>query len=141
MFVVGAIVLLSFVVIVTRVIASMVETSSKQVGRAAKSLELKSLSLFRKSKSQRSRARALFDFEMDDDRTLPFRKDDILTLVSPPNEGWVEAELDGASGLVPCNHIEVMKLSYFFLYEYWYSSVLHVSFIRCGFRIPDSGRG
>jgi hypothetical protein len=46
-------------------------------------------------------AKALFDFAGESENDLPFRKDDLITIIRPVGTGWLEGELNGRVGLIP----------------------------------------
>jgi hypothetical protein len=73
--------------------------------RTSKETEMKELA---PHSSNAGRAQVLFDFTMEDERTLPCLQGDVVTLLGTPREGWVEAEKDGLTGLVPLNHLAIL---------------------------------
>lgn len=49
-------------------------------------------------------ATANFDFEAQEDNELPFKKGDVLSILTQDGDWW-DAELNGAKGMVPANYL------------------------------------
>jgi signal transducing adaptor molecule len=49
---------------------------------------------------------ALYDLSADDEDTLSFKKDDIITIVEEINEDWLRGCLNGRAGIVPMNYVK-----------------------------------
>lgn len=49
---------------------------------------------------------ALFDLSTDDEDTLSFRKDDIITIVEEINKDWLRGCLNGRAGIIPTNYVK-----------------------------------
>jgi len=55
-------------------------------------------------------ARALYDYEAEDQEELTFKEKDILQILDDSDpSGWYQAILDGQTGLIPSNYIEVLN--------------------------------
>ncbi|GME75470.1 unnamed protein product [Ambrosiozyma monospora] len=52
------------------------------------------------------KVRALYDLESNDEDTLPFKKDDIITIVETVNAEWLRGCLHGKLGIIPVNYVE-----------------------------------
>ena len=53
------------------------------------------------------KARALFDFKPNSERELAFSAGDIITLTRTVDDNWLEGTVDGRSGIVPINYVEL----------------------------------
>ncbi|XP_074650813.1 endophilin-A-like [Tubulanus polymorphus] len=53
-------------------------------------------------------ARALYDFEAENESELEFKENEIITLTQQLDENWYEGEIHGRTGLFPCNYVEVI---------------------------------
>ena len=53
------------------------------------------------------KARAIFDFKPSNERELAFSTGDVITLTRTVDDNWLEGELDGRSGIVPANYVEL----------------------------------
>lgn len=49
---------------------------------------------------------ALFDLTSDDEDTLSFKKDDIITIVEEINADWLRGCLNGRAGIIPTNYVK-----------------------------------
>lgn len=49
---------------------------------------------------------ALFDLSSDDEDTLSFKKNDIITIVEEINQDWLRGCLHGRAGIVPTNYVK-----------------------------------
>lgn len=49
---------------------------------------------------------ALYDLSSDDEDTLSFKKDDIITIVEEINADWLRGCLNGRAGIVPTNYVK-----------------------------------
>jgi signal transducing adaptor molecule len=49
---------------------------------------------------------ALYDLSSDDEDTLSFKKDDIITIVEEINKDWLRGCLHGRAGIVPTNYVK-----------------------------------
>lgn len=52
-------------------------------------------------------ARGLYDYEATNDTELSFQENDLLTITEQDESGWWFAELNGKSGFVPRNYVEL----------------------------------
>jgi hypothetical protein len=57
----------------------------------------------------RVQAKALYDFDAENQDELSFREGDMLNIMEQADPNWWEAELNGRRGKVPTNYLEVMK--------------------------------
>jgi len=56
-----------------------------------------------------ARAKALYDFEAENEAELPFREGDVITLLSRIDGNWFEGSLRGKTGLFPVTYVEVIS--------------------------------
>ena len=57
---------------------------------------------------------AKYDFEATADDELSFKRNSILKVLYKENENWYPAELDGHSGLIPRNYIEMNPHNWYY---------------------------
>jgi small G protein signaling modulator 3 len=60
------------------------------------------------SRTRKRRAKALHDFERNDDDELGFRKNDIITIISQKDEHCWVGELNGLRGWFPAKFVEIL---------------------------------
>ncbi|XP_063706841.1 small G protein signaling modulator 3 [Culicoides brevitarsis] len=60
------------------------------------------------SRNRKRRAKALLDFERNDDDELGFRKNDIITIISQKDEHCWVGELNGLKGWFPAKFVELL---------------------------------
>ena len=53
-------------------------------------------------------ARALYDYEGEDEDDLQFKEGDLITLIERVDENWFLGELNGRDGIFPENYVEVL---------------------------------
>lgn len=63
-------------------------------------------SLLQESKNSPEKVIALFDLVSEDEDTLSFKKDDIITVVENINNDWLRGCLHGNAGIVPVNYVK-----------------------------------
>lgn len=63
-------------------------------------------SLLQESTNAPEKVIALFDLTSDDEDTLSFKKDDIITVVENINNDWLRGCLHGNAGIVPVNYVK-----------------------------------
>jgi len=55
---------------------------------------------------KKEQATALWDFAGEEDDELPFKKGDVITILSKDEEWW-QGELNGKTGSIPCNYVKL----------------------------------
>ena len=53
-------------------------------------------------------ARALYDYQAEDENELTFDPDDIITDIEVIDDGWWVGSFNGARGMFPSNYVELV---------------------------------
>ncbi|KAG0678136.1 ESCRT-0 subunit protein hse1 [Pichia californica] len=61
---------------------------------------------FQEDCSKPEKVVALYDLNSDDEDTLSFKKDDIITIVEEINNDWLRGCLNGRAGIIPTNYVK-----------------------------------
>eukprot|EP01114_Cavostelium_apophysatum_P009508 TRINITY_DN2265_c0_g1_i2.p1 TRINITY_DN2265_c0_g1~~TRINITY_DN2265_c0_g1_i2.p1 ORF type:complete len:597 (-),score=210.06 TRINITY_DN2265_c0_g1_i2:52-1842(-) len=86
------------------------EEEKKRQEQAAAAATQKALPKPNAGPSAVLKAKALFDYNAQEDNELSFKENDVITIVEKvANSDWWQGELNGKRGLFPSNFVEILK--------------------------------
>lgn len=85
---------------------SLMPQLSPQISNQQQIINPIDLKKFQEDTSKPEKVVALYDLSSNDEDTLSFKKDDIITIVEEINNDWLRGCLNGRAGIVPTNYVK-----------------------------------
>jgi hypothetical protein len=84
------------------------DDKKKMGSGGGKALAVASSSSGEERREVKGKAKALYDYAAAEAGELPFKKGDVLSVTMVDESGWWEGEFNGAVGLFPGNHVQML---------------------------------